>query len=254
MRRLANALITGRMMIRVFLVWFLLSTTASAQVVVFASASLKEPVDRIAAEFPDVTVSYAASGTLARQVTQGAPADVILLAHIDWMNYLRDGGFVQPQTVADFASNSLVMISPSGGDDIALTGSAIADVLGQGRIATGLTSAVPAGIYAKEALIHLGLWDTFADHLAEVDNVRAALALVARGQAPIGIVYATDARVSDAVQIIATFPTNSHAPIRYTGALTAQGGDSGAAFLNMIAAAQGQMVFSEAGFLPPVPH
>ncbi len=240
------------MMIRVFLVWVLFSTAASAQVVVFASASLKEPVDRIAAEFPDVSVSYASSGTLARQVAQGAPADVILLAHIDWMNYLRDGGFVQAETVVDFASNSLVMIGPSGGADVALTQPAIADALGQGRIATGLTSAVPAGIYAKEALIHLGLWDAFADHLAEADNVRAALALVARGQAPIGIVYATDARVTDAVKIIAMFPTDSHAPIRYTGALTAQGDEIATAFLNQVTGTQGQMIFAEAGFLPPV--
>jgi molybdate transport system substrate-binding protein len=229
-----------------------LCTAASAQVVVFASASLKEPIDRIAAEFPDVTVSYAASGTLARQVAQGAPADVILLAHVDWMDYLRDGDFVQPQTVVDFASNSLVMVTSAKGDEIALTEAAISDVLEQGHIATGLTNAVPAGIYAKEALIHLGLWDAFADHLAEVDNVRAALALVARGQAPVGIVYATDARVSDAVQIIATFPDNSHSPIRYTGAVAMIGNENATAFLDYLTGAQGQAILAEAGFLPPV--
>jgi molybdate transport system substrate-binding protein len=240
------------MVIRFFLVWIFFGTAASAQVVVFASASLKEPVDLIAAEFPDVIVSYAASGTLARQISQGAPADVILLAHVDWMNFLRDGDFVQHQTVIDFASNSLVMIGAAGRDDIGLTESAITDVLGQGRIATGLTSAVPAGIYAKEALIHLGLWDAFADQLAEVDNVRAALALVARGQAPVGIVYATDARVSDAVQIIATFPDNSHAPIRYTGAVTMHGNENATAFLDYLTGAQGQAILAEAGFLPTV--
>ncbi|MDO6590141.1 molybdate ABC transporter substrate-binding protein [Loktanella sp. D2R18] len=242
------------MMIRVFLIWILLSTAASAQVVVFASASLKEPVDRIAVEFPDVVVSYAASGTLARHVAQGAPADVILLAHIDWMNYLRDGDFVRAETVVDFASNTLVMVTAAKGDEIPLTEAAISDFLGQGRIATGLTSAVPAGIYAKEALIHLGLWDAFADRLAEVDNVRAALALVDRGQARLGIVYATDARVSDRAWIIATFPDGSHAPIRYSGALTARANDDAVAFLDALVGAHGQSVFAEAGFLPPVTH
>jgi molybdate transport system substrate-binding protein len=240
------------MIFRAFLTWIFLCSAASAQVVVFASASLKEPIDRIAAEFTDVTVSYAASGTLARQVAQGAPADVILLAHVDWMDYLRDGGFVQPHSVVDFASNTLVMIGQAGGDDIALTELTIAEALGQGRIATGLTSAVPAGIYAKEALIHLGLWDAFADHLAEVDNVRAALALVARGQAPVGIVYATDARVSDVVRVIATFPAESHAPIRYTGAVTARANDDAAAFLNALVGVPGQTALAETGFLPPV--
>ena len=240
------------MILRVFLTWAFLCSAASAQVVVFASSSLKEPVDVIAAEFPDVVVSYASSGTIARQISQGAPADVVLLANVDWIDFLRSGGFVQPETVVDFASNRLVMIGTVGADEVALDVAGISAALGEGRIATGLTSAVPAGIYAKEALIHLGLWDVFADHLAEVDNVRAALALVARGQAPLGIVYATDARVSDAVQIIATFPERSHAPIRYTGALTVNGDANAAAFLAHLVSPAGQGILSDAGFLPPV--
>ena len=212
------------MMIRVFLVFLFgcMAPLASAQVVVFASASLKEPIDTIAAKFPDVVVSYASSGTLARQVSQGAPADIVLLANVDWMNFLREGDFVQPSTVVDIASNRLVMIGATDANEIQLNMADISNALGDGRIATGLTEAVPAGIYAKEALVSLGLWDAFADQLAEADNVRAALVLVARGQAPLGVVYATDARVSGAVQVIATFPENSHAPIRYTGALTAR--------------------------------
>ncbi len=194
------------MMIRVFLVFLFgcMAPLASAQVVVFASASLKEPIDTIAAKFPDVVVSYASSGTLARQVSQGAPADIVLLANVDWMNFLREGDFVQPSTVVDIASNRLVMIGATDANEIQLNMADISNALGDGRIATGLTEAVPAGIYAKEALVSLGLWDAFADQLAEADNVRAALVLVARGQAPLGVVYATDARVSGAVQVIAT--------------------------------------------------
>ncbi|SFR32774.1 molybdate transport system substrate-binding protein [Yoonia tamlensis] len=240
------------MIFRVLLTWVFFATAASAQVVVFASASLKEPVDRIAAQFPDVVVSYGASSTLARQISQGAPADIVLLAHVDWMDYLRSGGFVQPQTIADFASNQLVMIGGAGSDEIALTQPAITAALGQGRIATGITAAVPAGIYAKEALIHLGLWDHFVADLAEVDNVRAALVLVARGQAPLGIVYATDAQATDAVQVVAVFPADSHAPIRYTGALTAHADAGAADFLTYLNGPQGRRILQEAGFLPPV--
>lgn len=241
------------MMLRMMLTVLCLCSAplARAEVVVFSAASLKEPLDALAAEFGDVTVSYGGSGTMARQVSLGAPADVVLLANVDWMDFLLTDGHVRPDSVTDFASNALVLIGPAGMADVPLSADGLKTALNGGRIATGLTEAVPAGIYAKAALVSLGLWDGFADQLAEVDNVRSALALVARGQAPLGIVYASDARVSDAVGIVARFPTQSHPPIRYLGALTPDASDQAAAFLDMVSGPAGQAALAAAGFLPP---
>jgi molybdate transport system substrate-binding protein len=225
---------------------------ARADVVVFAAASLKEPIDAIATSFEDVVVSYAGSGTLARQISLGAPADVVLLASEDWMTVLAEGGHVKTQSVADFASNRLVLIGRADSPDLALDADAILSALGTGRIALGLTEAVPAGIYAKAALQSLDLWDALSPQLAEVDSVRAALVLVARGQAPLGIVYQTDVRVSDAVREVAAFPADSHPPIRYQGALTQNARPDAAAFLAAVMADDGQAHLADAGFLPPI--
>ncbi len=226
---------------------------ARAELLVFAAASLKEPLDRIAADYGDVTVSYGGSGTLARQVGLGAPADIVLLANEAWMTALVDGGAVHADTVTDFASNRLVVIGPADSMPLALEAAAMTARLGEGgRIATGLTEAVPAGIYAKAALQSLQLWDELSQRLAQVDNVRAAVALVARRQAPLGIVYATDTRVSDAITTVAAIPTKAHPPIRYMAALTQAGDQAGAAFLAYLTGPEGQAIMSEAGFLPPV--
>ncbi len=222
-----------------------------AETLVFAAASLKEPLDELADAFGDVTVSYGGSSTLARQVSFGAPADLVLLANVDWMDVLRDDGFVQPGTVADFASNALVLIGPAEAGDVLLHGYGMASALGDGRLAIGLTEAVPAGIYAKAALVNLNLWEPLSWRLAEVDNVRAAMALVARKQAPLGIVYATDARVSDDVRVVARFPAEAHPPIRYVGALTVQADAQAAAFWDFVKGPDGQAVLQDAGFLPP---
>ncbi len=242
------------MLIRAFslAVCCLVSGPARAEVVVFAAASLKEPLDALAVEFGDVVVSYGGSGTMARQVALGASADLVVLANVDWMNVLVDGGHVRPDSIGDVASNDLVMIGAANMADVVLDIAGIGAALGDGRIAAGLTEAVPAGIYAKQALISLGLWEDMADRLAEVDNVRAALALVARGQAPLGIVYATDARVSDGVRVVATFPGGSHQPIRYVAALTRGAVPEAAAFLAFLHGPAGRAAFAGAGFLPPV--
>lgn len=224
---------------------------ARAETIVFAASSLKEPLDALAADLGEVTLSYGGSGTLARQVSLGAPADLILLANAEWIDVLRESGHIGPDAV-DFASNELVLIGPAGGADVPLTAAGMQDALQGGRIATGLTNAVPAGIYAKAALTSLGLWDVLSGQLAEVDNVRAALALVARGQAPLGIVYASDARVSDAVRIVARFPADSHPPIRYLAALTSNAGPEAAGFLDLLTGPKGQSALAQAGFLPPV--
>jgi molybdate transport system substrate-binding protein len=224
---------------------------ARADVLVFAAASLKEPLDQIAAQFDDVVVSYGGSGTLARQVSFGAPADVVLLANAVWMHHLVADDRVVVDSVADFASNRLVLIAPSGTPPITLDVASISAALGTGRLAVGLTNTVPAGIYAKSALQVLDLWTLTEPRLAEVDSVRAALTLVSRGQAPLGIVYRTDVRVSDAVAEVAAFPQNSHAPIRYMGALVATSSAQAQAFWTMVQSAEGQAVFAQAGFLPP---
>jgi molybdate transport system substrate-binding protein len=225
---------------------------ARAEVLVFAAASLKEPLDQMAADFEDVIVSYGGSGTLARQVSLGAPADIILLANVDWMDVLIAGAHVHSESVHDFASNRLVVIGPQGSEPLLLTPEALGEALVPGRIAVGLTQAVPAGIYAKAALQSLGLWSVAADRLAEVDNVRSALALVIRGQAPLGIVYRTDARISDAIIEVAVFPTGSHPPIRYVGALTDKAGEDAAAFLEYVMSDDGQSVLASSGFLPAI--
>lgn len=228
----------------------LCATSARADVLVFAAASLKQPVDRIAAEFGDVVVSYGGSGTIARQVSLGAPADVVLLANVTWMDVLAENGDVDSDTVADFASNRLVLIGQAGQGPVPLDGPAIAQVLGDGRIALGLTSAVPAGIYAKEALQSLGLWQDLAARLAETDNVRTALGLVARGQVPLGIVYRTDVAISDQIAEVALFPQASHTPIRYVGALTQEPSDVASAFWDYLRGPEGQKIMASAGFLP----
>jgi molybdate transport system substrate-binding protein len=223
---------------------------ARADVLVFSAASLKGPLDQIAAQFDGVVVSYGGSGTLARQISHGAPADVVLLANVDWMDYLTEQGDVDAVSVADFASNRLVLVAQSEHPPVTLDPAGLADALSDGRLALGLTNAVPAGIYAKAVLQSLDLWSGVQDRLAEVDNVRAALALVARGQAPLGIVYRTDVRVSADVAEVAVFPTQSHPPIRYVGAVVDDASDDARAFWDYVRGPRGQAILAEAGFLP----
>jgi molybdate transport system substrate-binding protein len=241
------------MMMRVFCMILAMLTApfARAETLVFAAASLKEPLDELADAFGDVTVSYGGSSTLARQVSFGAPADLVLLANVDWMDVLQADGFVQSGTVSDFASNALVLIGPAEAGDVLLHSDGIALALGDGRLAIGLTEAVPAGIYGKAALEHLNLWEHLSGRLAEVDNVRSAMALVARKQAPLGIVYATDARASDDVRVVARFPTEAHPPIRYVGALRGGADAQAAAFWAFVKGSDGQVVLQDSGFLPP---
>ena len=223
---------------------------AARDLLVFAAASLKEPLDAIAADFGDVVVTYGGSGTLARQVTLGAPADVVILAHPRWIDHLDDSGQIGDRR--RIAGNSLVVVAPEaqalsfGSDDWAAR-------LGAGRLAIGFVQSVPAGIYGKAGLETLGLWNAVSDQLAPVENVRAALSLVARAQVPLGIVYATDARVSDNVHIVATFPSSSHPQISYVAATVAESDHPQAiAFLRALTSARAQERLSDAGFLPVV--
>lgn len=225
----------------------LLASPAWAEdLLVFAAASLKGPLDAIIADQPGVTVSYGSSGALARQVLQGAPADVVLLANREWMDALTAAEAVGAPVV--FAGNRLILIGQPGTGPVALERDAILAALDDGRLAMGFTASVPAGIYGREALETLGLWEALEAHVAEVDNVRAALSLVARGEAPLGVVYRSDAQVVPELPIVATFPADSHAPIEYWGSVPAGGKDGAAAFLDRLIGHEAQDIFVAAGF------
>lgn len=240
------------MLIRIFSIVLCLLSPAMlrAEVLIFAAASLKEPLDALAAERGDVIVTYGGSGTLARQITQGAPADIVILANDLWMDHLVAQDFAQAGAVKEIARNRLVLVGAADARDVPLTERGLQEALGEGRIAVGLVSAVPAGIYAKAALTATGLWDAASPRLAEVDSVRAALALVERGQAPLGIVYATDARVSRHVRVLARFPNDSHPQIRYFAALLSDH-PNGPAVIDALTGPVGQQYLADAGFLPP---
>ena len=191
-------------------------------VTVFAAASLTTALTEIETGFEaatghDLVLSLAGSSALAQQIRQGAPADIFISASSDWMDLIAAEGLIEPGGRFDLLGNTLVLIAHGrGADPVAIgPGFDLAARLGDGRLAMALVDAVPAGIYGKAALEHFGLWDGVADRVAQTDNVRAALALVALGEAPYGIVYATDANAVENVTIIATFPPESHPAIVY---------------------------------------
>jgi molybdate transport system substrate-binding protein len=198
------------------------SVALAADVTVFAAASLKNALEDIRKEFEaetdyTVALSLAGSSLLARQIALGAPADIYLPASPEWMDYLETAGRLLPGSRKDLLGNSLVLIAPQS---VAQPISSFEDPLlfaqlGEGKLAMGLLNAVPAGIYGQAALQSLGLWSRLAPQVAQTDNVRAALALVAAAEAPLGIVYASDARADPRVVVLAEFPEHSHAPIRY---------------------------------------
>lgn len=207
----------------------LASTVASAATVtVFAAASLKESMDAQARQFESrtgtkVVVSYAASNALAKQIEAGAPADVFISADLEWMDYLDQRRFLAPNARVTLLGNSLVLIAPAAGK---LTlkieqGFALRSALGNERLAVANPDSVPAGKYARSALEALGVWSSVQNQLARTENVRAALALVSRGETPLGIVYGTDALADSGVRIVDTFPPASHPPILYPAAVIA---------------------------------
>jgi len=195
---------------------------------VFAAASLKTALDRIAAQWrketgKQATVSYAASSTLAKQIENAAPADLFISADEDWMDYLKHRSLIEPKTRIDLLGNSLVLIAPKDSkiEATIAPGFPLPQLLGDGRLAMADPNAVPAGKYAKAALAKLGVWQQVETHIAAAENVRAALLLVARGEAPLGIVYKTDAIAEPGVKIVGTFPADTHPPIVYPMALIA---------------------------------
>jgi molybdate transport system substrate-binding protein len=225
-------------------------------VLVFAAASLKNALDDIAAQYQHDTgksasISYAASSALAKQIEAGAPADVFISADLDWMDYLAGKNLIQANSRKTLLGNKLVLIaSVKSARPVAIKpGFPIAKLLKGGRLALADPDSVPAGKYAKAALQYLGVWDSVANSLAPGENVRATLALVARGEAPLGIVYKTDAAVEPAVKIVGTFPENSHPPVVYPIALTASSANpDAAAFLAYVESAKAKPLFRKQGF------
>ncbi|MFY0312598.1 molybdate ABC transporter substrate-binding protein [Leisingera sp. D0M16] len=232
-----------------------MAAMAQAQITVFAAASTKTALDEAAAAYQagtgrSVTISYAGSPALARQIQLGAPADVFISANPGWMDVLQQEGLVDPASRLDLLANRLVLIAH--GNDSAPLDLAAADLgglLGEGRLAMALTDAVPAGIYGKAALTALGHWTAVAPKVAQTANVRAALALVASGEAPMGVVYATDAGAGSNVSVIAVFPEGSHPPIVYPAAAVAGGNSEEAkAFLEYMRSPEAREIFLRHGF------
>ena len=226
------------------------------EVVVFAAASLTNALDRVAAAWTAETghraiLSYAGSPALARQIQQGAPADLFFSASIDWMDAVEASGDLRPGSRRDILGNALVLIAHGRDAAPVIIDETLdlAGMLGGGRLSMALVEAVPAGIYGKAALTALELWDDVAPLVAQSDNVRAALAFVAQGEAPLGIVYATDAALGDNVTAIGTFPETSHPRITYPAGITAQSTSALAgAFLDFMTSDTARAIWLASGF------
>jgi molybdate transport system substrate-binding protein len=228
----------------------------AAPPVVFAAASVKTALDAVAAAWKadtgkTVSIAYASSATLAKQIEQGAPADIFISADLQWMDYLEKAKLIQAGTRRNLFGNKLVLIEPRDADvklEIA-KGFDLAGAAGDGKIAVCAIESCPAGIYAKEALESLGVFAGVELKLAQADNVRNALNLVSRGEAKFGIVYATDAKADPKVQLVGTFPASSHSPIVYPVALVAASANPDAAlFLAYLTSQAATKIFLEQGF------
>jgi len=237
-----------------------LACAAAPPLDVFAAASLKESLDAAAAAYErergqSVRVNYAGSSALARQIDHGAPADVFISADLDWMDWLQGKSHVDTATRRELLGNALVLIAPARAATSAVNlapGVNLLPLLGDGHLALALTASVPAGKYAKAALESLGIWPQLQAQVAEAENVRAALLLVARGEAPLGVVYASDARAEPRVQVIATFPADSHPPIVYPiAALRASQHPQARAFVEWLQQADALEIFRQHGFVVP---
>ncbi|MGR3762339.1 molybdate ABC transporter substrate-binding protein (plasmid) [Roseobacteraceae bacterium NS-SX3] len=229
----------------------------AGSVTVFAAASLKSALDSIAAGFEqqtghEVTLAFAGSSALARQIEHGAPADVFIPANPQWMDHLEAAGRIDPESRFVLAGNRLVLIAHgAGAAPVELSPELDLAAMLDGRpLAMALVDAVPAGIYGKAALSSLGLWQAVAGQVAQASNVRAALALVTAGEAPLGIVYATDAAAGTGVSVIATFPPATHPPITYPAAAVAPGANPQTTqFLAYLRSEEARAILAAQGFL-----
>ena len=234
-------------------------------VLIFAASSLQTAIDALVPAIRNATgievrVSYAASSALARQIENGAPADLFISADLDWMDYLGGKTMIRDDSRVNLVGNRLVLVAPAsrGARDLRTPlalmiapGFGLAKALGDGRLAMANPDVVPAGKYAKAALTNLGVWDSVANRIAAAENVRAALLLVSRREAPLGIVYATDALVDRGVRLVDTFPASTHPPIVYPAALTRSASPAAAKVLEYLKSSEARGVFLSQGFAEP---
>lgn len=230
----------------------------SGEITVFAAASLKGALTEIGAAWGADTghgavFSFAGTPALARQIQSGAPADVYIPASSDWMQALADRGDIDAATRRDILSNSLVLVAHGAGvAPVAIDANLpLADMLGGGRLAMALVDAVPAGIYGKQALVSLGLWDGVQGQIVQAEHVTGALSFVATGEAPLGIVYASDAKGAGNISVIGSFPKGSHDPITYPAAVTAHSAAPALAaqFLDFLSSDTASAIWQKAGFV-----
>ena len=243
------------------LAWPAATPAASSEpVTVFAAASLQESLEAVAAAWTArsgqrVVLSYAGSAALARQIGQGAPAHVFVSADRAWMDYAQQRNLIEPASRFDLAGNRLVLVAPADDAaplDLAVPGAVAARLGADGRLSVAETDTVPAGRYARQALVATGQWPAVAGRLAQSDNVRTALQFVARGEAPLGVVYATDARSEPRVAVVARFEASTHAPIVYPAARVAGAESARAeAFLAFLRGGEAQAIFRRFGFSEP---
>jgi len=228
----------------------------AAEITVFAAASLKNALDDAAKRYEaktgdKVVVSYAASSALAKQIENGAPANIFFSADLDWMDYLEQNKLIDTASRHTLLGNTLVLIAPKDSTVSLLIEKnfPLLQALGtDGRIAMVNVDAVPAGKYGKAALTYLGVWDAVSPRVAQAENVRAALALVAKGEAPLGIVYGTDAKSEPAVRVVGTFPEDSHPQILYPVALTASAKPEARKLLEFLLSSEAAPSFESQGF------
>ena len=238
-----------------FLGWAPVAACAQ-NLIVFAAASLKDALDQTVQSYErntgnKVAVSYAASSVLAKQIENGAPAALFISADMDWMDYLAERKLINPASRINLLKNSLVLIVPANSTiQVKIAPNfPLAELLGSGRLVMAHPEHVPAGKYGRAALQTLGVWDSVKNQIAPAENVRAALTLVSRGEAPLGIVYRTDALADSNVRIVAEFPANTHPPIIYLAALTASSAHPEAAnLLAYLGSAAGRAIFQKYGF------
>lgn len=247
----------GRLAAAVAVAAGLVATPALAEgTTVFAAASLKTALDEIDALWAKqpgrtVTVSYAASSALAKQIEQGAPADVFISADLDWMNYVEGKGLIRTETRRNMLGNTLVLVAPTAAAKPVTIDAKLplADMIGDGKLATGDVKSVPAGKYAKAALEKLGLWESVGPKVAGAESVRAALQLVAREEAKYGIVYGSDAVSEPKVKVIGEFPAGTFPAITYPIAVTKEStSPDAAAYVGFLGSPEAGKIFESQGF------
>jgi molybdate transport system substrate-binding protein len=231
------------------------TVNAANDLKVYAASSMTNAIDDIAQDFKEkydvnVTPVYGASSSIARQIMNGAPADIFISANTKWMGYLVNKGVVKGDNVTELVHNSLTLIAPTSSSAVTFdfsSGKAWDAALNGGRLAIGNPTSVPVGMYAKESLTTLGVWNDIQDKIAPAKNVRLALALVERGEAPLGVVYKTDAKLTDKVKVIGELASNTHSAIVYPAAMVSDSSES-KQFFQYLKSDEAKAVFTQYGF------